>query len=388
MSDIASRPVDGCCFLFKEDFTLESVRAQMKKVADWLTDHFDELGSSGRDYFEADADGVRVFQYIATGSIGFFTPVPSEDCPDRGLWTVMFTATHNVIFSVLFGDGRIDSVDVFKELLENLVLYGDTTQHAKLQTSLLFGVQATDVIRYLLDQFDLSVVLPYDFGFQLGIDVSNDLLRGIFDRGSHSHVGVVSAEWEIWVMKTLCRALDGVSFIQTPGSPLAYTIQSEWPCHTLFVGVVDLIREYTMKFVNALRCGLPANVRRLIFPDAFQMFFKDTLAYILDGLISGLMDGVPVCSLRICRVSPDNLLRESVEGDSFDSILNDWPSSVFSSVEFIEEDVSGDMFGSLDVCDFFGIPVEVMNTLEELSVTGDLSKVFNLPLRGSKKKLS
>lgn len=46
------------------------------------------------------------------------------------------------------------------------------------------------------------------------------------------------------------------------------------------------------------------------------------------------------------------------------------------------------MFGSLDVCDFFGIPVEVMNTLEELSVTGDLSKVFNLPLRGSKKKLS
>lgn len=118
------------------------------------------------------------------------------------------------------------------------------------------------------------------------------------------------------------------------------------------------------------------------------MFFKDALAYILDGLISGLMDGVPVCSLRICRVSPDNLLRESVEGDSFDSILNDWPSSVFSSVEFIEEDVSGDMFGSLDVCDFFGIPVEVMNTLEELSVTGDLSKVFNLPLGGSKKKLS
>lgn len=249
----------------------------------------------------------------------------------------MFTATHNVIFSVLFGDGRIDSVDDFKELLENLVLYGDTTQHAKLQTSLLFGVQATDVIRYLLDQFDLSVVLPYDFGFQLGIDVSNDLLRGIFDRGSHSHVGVVSAEWEIWVMKTLCRALDGVSFIQTPGSPLAYTIQSEWPCHTLFVGVVDLIREYTMKFVNALRCGLPANVRRLIFPDAFQMFFKDTLAYILDGLISGLMDGVPVCSLRICRVSPDNLLRESVEGDSFDSILNDWPSSVFRPLSLLRK---------------------------------------------------
>ena len=388
MSDLASRPVDGCCFLFKEDFSLESVRTQMKKVSDWLTDHYDELSSFGGDYFEVDADGVRVFQYLATGSIGFFTPDPSDDYPDRGVWAVMFTATHNVIFSVLFGDGRIDSVEDFKALLENLVLYGDTTKHAKLQTSFLYGVHASDIIDYLLGSINLSVVHPYDFGFQLGIDVSNDLLRGIFDRGSYSHVGVVSSEWEVWVMRTLCRALDGVSLIQTPGSPLAYTIQSEWPCHTLFVGVVDLIREYTMKFVNALRCGLPANVRRLIFPDAFQMFFKDTLAYILDGLIVGLMEGVSVCSLRICRVSSDDFLKESVENDRFDLIFDGWPSSVFSSIEFVEEDVSGTMFGSLDVCDFFGIPTDVMNVLDDLAVTGDLSKVFTLPLRGSKKKLS
>ena len=189
-------------------------------------------------------------------------------------------------------------------------------------------------------------------------------------------------------MKTLCRALDGVSLTQTPGSPLAYTIQSEWPCSTLFIGVVDLIREYTMKFVNALRCGLPSNVRRLVFPDAFKVFFKDTLAYILDGLIVGLMESVPVCSLRTCRVSPDAFIRESVESDRFDLIFDDWPSSVFSSVEFVEEDVSGDFFGSLDVCDFFGIPADVMNVLDELSVTGDLSKVFSLPLGGSKKKVS
>ena len=65
-----------------------------------------------------------------------------------------------------------------------------------------------------------------------------------------------------------------------------------------------------------------------------------------------------------------------------------WPSSVFSSIEFVEEDVSGAMFGSLDVCDFFGIPTDVMNVLDDLAVTGDLSKVFTLPLRGSKKKLS